>query len=255
MLIHLLTIHPPIVSGVLEESILGRARAAGLLDIRVVNIRDFAFSKHQSTDDYPYGGGAGLVMKPEPVGEAIDWSLGRGGPGRVILMDPQGEPFTQKKAEELAQAEHLVLVCGRYEGFDERIRALATDEISMGDYVLMGGELPALTLIEAVARLVPGVLGDAESAVTESHTSGLLEGPSYTRPLAYRGMKVPDVLLSGDHGAVARWRRREALRRTLERRPDMLERLEPDFEDRVLLAELKGEPAPERPARKRRPSR
>lgn len=253
MLIHLLTIHPPIVTGALDESILGRARAAGLLDVRVVNMRDFAFNKHQQTDDYPYGGGAGLVMKPEPVGEAVDWCLERGGRARVILMDPQGEKLTQQKAEELAREEHLVLVCGRYEGFDERIRSLATDEISIGDYVLMGGELPALVLIEAVARLVPGVLGDEQSAVTESHTSGLLEGPSYTRPVEYRSLRVPDVLLSGDHGAIARWRRKEALRRTLERRPDMLEGLDLSYDDRVLLAELRGEPPPEKPRKKRRP--
>lgn len=252
MLIHLLTIHPPIVTGVLEESILGRARTAGLLDVRVVNIRDFAFSRHQQTDDYPYGGGAGLVMKPEPVGEAIDWCLDRGGQARVILMDPQGERMTQKKAEELAQEKHLVLVCGRYEGFDERIRSLATDEISIGDYVLMGGELPALVLIEAIARLVPGVLGDEESAVSESHTSGLLEGPSYTRPVEYRSMRVPDVLLSGDHGAIARWRRKEALLRTLQRRPDMLAEVELSYEDRVLLAELRGEEPPAKPRKRRR---
>lgn len=258
MLIHLLTIHPPIVNGPLQESILKRAQDQGILDIRVVNIRDFALSKHQQTDDYPYGGGAGLVMKPEPVAGAVRWCRERAPgavrPPRVILMDPQGKPFTQKLAEELSLEDHLVLVCGRYEGFDERIRALATDEVSIGDYVLMGGELPALVMIEAVTRLIPGVLGDIESAVTESHSSGLLEGPQYTRPMKFEGMRVPDILMSGNHGAIDRWRRKEALRRTLERRPDLLQRLELTYEDRVDLADLKGEAPPPAPAKKRRRS-
>jgi tRNA (guanine37-N1)-methyltransferase len=256
MLIHLLTIHPPIVAGPLQESILKRAQEQGILDIRVVNIRDFAFSKHQTTDDYPYGGGAGLVMKPEPVHGAVDWCVGGAPEGvkppRIILLDPQGTPLRQPLAEELAREDHLILVCGRYEGFDERIRAVATDEISLGDYVLMGGELPALVLIEAVTRLIPGVLGDIASTETESHTSGLLEGPSYTRPIEFRGMRVPAVLTSGDHGAVERWRRKESLRRTLERRPDLLEKLEPTYEDQVALADLKGEEPPPDPRKKRR---
>lgn len=256
MLIHLLTIHPPIVAGPLQESILGRAQEQGLLDIRVVNIRDFALSKHQQTDDYPYGGGAGLVMKPEPVYGAVRWAAGRAREGarppRIILMDPQGKVFNQKLAEELSQEEHLVLVCGRYEGFDERIRAIATDEVSMGDYVLMGGELPALVMIEAVSRLIPGVLGDIESAVTESHTSGLLEGPQYTRPVEFEGMKVPNILMSGNHAAMERWRRKEALSRTLERRPDLLAKLDLTFEDRVALAELRGEEPPAPPEKRRR---
>ncbi len=254
MLVDLLTIHPPIVYGALQESILGRARAAGLVDVRVVNIRDFAASRHQTTDDYPYGGGAGLVMKPDPVYAAVRGCVGRAGPRppRIILMDPQGERFTQRRAEELAAEDHLILVSGRYEGFDERIRALATDEISIGDYVLMGGELPALVIIEAVSRLIPGVLGDAESAVTESHSSGLLEGPQYTRPIEFEGMRVPEILTSGNHGAVARWRRREALRRTLERRPDLLQTAELSHDDRVLLAELTGVAPPTAPRRKGR---
>jgi len=259
MLIHLLTIHPPIVEGPLQESILGRAQDEGILDIRVVNIRDFALSKHQQTDDYPYGGGAGLVMKPEPVYGAVRWCQSRAPEGarppRIILMDPQGKPFRQALAEEFSQEDHLILVCGRYEGFDERIRALATDEVSLGDYVLMGGELPALVMIEAVTRLIPGVLGDIESAVTESHTSGLLEGPQFTRPVEFEGMKVPAMLMSGNHGAVERWRRNEALRRTWERRPDLLEGAELSYEDRVFLAELKGEAPPPPPAGKRKRSR
>ncbi|MFZ5814847.1 MAG: tRNA (guanosine(37)-N1)-methyltransferase TrmD [Bacillota bacterium] len=256
MLIHLLTIHPPIVAPVFRESILGRAQEQGLIDLRVVNIRDFALSKHQQTDDYPYGGGAGLVMKPEPVAGAVRWSVGRAPEGakppRIILMDPQGKLFNQRMAEELSQEDHLILVCGRYEGFDERIRSLATDEISIGDYVLMGGEMPALVIIEAVTRLIPGVLGDIESSLQESHTSGLLEGPSYTRPLEFEGMRVPEVLTSGNHGAVARWRREQALRRTFERRPDLLEKAELTYEDRVLLARWRGEEPPPDPKRRRR---
>ncbi|HYF95604.1 MAG TPA: tRNA (guanosine(37)-N1)-methyltransferase TrmD [Symbiobacteriaceae bacterium] len=256
MLIHLLTIHPPIVAGPLQESILGRAQEQGLLDIRVVNIRDFALSKHQQTDDYPYGGGAGLVMKPEPVHGALAWCRERAPAGarppRIILMDPQGKVFSQALAEDLSQEDHLVLVCGRYEGFDERIRAMATDEISIGDYVLMGGELPALVIIEAVSRLIPGVLGDIESAITESHTSGLLEGPQYTRPIEFEGRRVPEILTSGNHGAVERWRRKEALRRTLERRPDLLAKIELSYEDQVDLADLTGSPPPAKPGKKRR---
>lgn len=245
MLIHLLTIHPPIVAPVFQESILGRANEAGVIDLRVVNIRDFALNKHQQTDDYPYGGGAGLVMKPEPVAGAVRWAAARTPEGkrppRVILMDPQGRRFDQHLAEELAQEDHLILVCGRYEGFDERIRSLATDEISIGDYVLMGGEIPALVLVEAVTRLIPGVLGDIASSEEESHTSGLLEGPQYTRPIEFEGMRVPEILTSGNHGAVDRWRREQALRRTFERRPDMLESADLSPEDRALLANWRRE--------------
>jgi len=239
MLMQILTIHPAIVAPVFRESILGRACEAGILDLRVVNIRDFALSKHQQTDDYPYGGGAGLLMKPEPVYAAVRWAAGRAPAGarppRVILMDPQGRRFDQRYAEELAQEDHLIMVCGRYEGFDERIRHLATDEISIGDYVLMGGEVAALVVVEAVARLIPGVLGDLESSVAESHTSGLLEGPQYTRPIEFEGMRVPDILTSGNHGAIARWRREQALRRTFERRPDLLETADLTPEERRLV--------------------
>ena len=256
MLIHLLTIHPSIVAGPLRESILGRAQASGLLDIRVINIRDFALSKHQQTDDYPYGGGAGLVMKPEPVHGAVRWCEGRAPAGgrapRIILMDPQGKPFNQALAEELSQEDHLMLVCGRYEGFDERIRALATDEISLGDYVLMGGEMPAMVIIEAVTRLIPGVLGDIESTELESHTSGLLEGPSYTRPIEFEGMRVPEILTQGNHAAMMRWRRDQALKRTLERRPDLLAKAELSYEDQVALAALTGQEPPPDPRKKRR---
>lgn len=245
MLIQLLTIHPAIVAPVLRESILGRAQEEGILDLRVVNIRDFALSKHQQTDDYPYGGGAGLVMKPDPVFGAVRWASARGPEGarppRILLMDPQGKVFTQRMAEELSREDHLIFVCGRYEGFDERIRSLATDEISIGDYVLMGGEIPALVVVEAVTRLIPGVLGDIESAVHESHSSGLLEGPSYTRPLEFEGMRVPEVLTSGNHGAVAKWRRQQALRRTYERRPDMLSSADLTAEERRLVQQWRQE--------------
>lgn len=254
MQVHLLTIHPPLCRGPLDESILGRAQAAGLVRVDVLNIRDFARDKHQMTDDYPYGGGAGLVMKPEPVWEAVERAVAEGpcagaalppsgGDLRVILMDPQGATFTQPLAWELSRAQHLVLICGRYEGMDERVRSLVSDEISIGDYVLTGGELPALVVIDAVVRLIPGVLGDATSPVEESFNQGLLEGPQYTRPPVYRGMAVPEELLSGDHAAVARWRRKEALRRTLRRRPDLLQSYVPDQMDRELLDELWWEEA------------
>lgn len=256
MLIHLLTLHPDLCYGPLEEAILGRAREKGLVDIRVVNIRAFATGRHQVTDDYPYGGGAGLVLKPEPIFRAVDHAVRQGpfaaavppgglvappaGP-RVLLMDPTGRRFDQGYARELAQAEHLIFICGRYEGFDERVRRLATDEISIGDFVLTGGELAALVIIDAVCRLVPGVLGDEQSAADDSFATGLLEGPQYTRPPVFRGLAVPPVLLSGDHGAIARWRRKEALRRTLLRRPDLLATARLSPEDLRLLAEVRAE--------------
>ena len=243
MLVHLLTIHPALVESPLRESILGRAQEQGLLDVRVVNIRDFAAGRHQITDDYPYGGGAGMLMKPEPIFGAVRHALAGGGAARVILMDPQGEPFSQRKAQELAQAEHLLFICGRYEGIDERVRSLCTDAISIGDYVLTGGELPALVVIDAVARLIPGVLGDATSPVTDSFAIGLLEGPQYTRPPEFEGLRVPDVLLTGDHPTVARWRRKEALRRTYVKRPDLLAQVELSVTDRQLLDEIWWEEA------------
>lgn len=255
---HLITLHPDLCYGPLEEAMLGRAREKGLLDVRVVNLRQFATDRHQTTDDYPYGGGQGLVLKPEPVFAAVEYALAQGpragslppagltgpSPGgrpRVALMDPTGRRFDQHYAAELAREQHLILICGRYEGFDERVRALATDEISIGDFVLTGGELAALCVIDAVARLVPGVLGDQASAGDDSFATGLLEGPQYTRPPTFRGLAVPEVLLSGDHQAVARWRRREALRRTLRRRPDLLDTAPLSAEDRRLLAEIEAE--------------
>lgn len=217
------TLFPEILSPYLGASILEKASARGLIDVRLHNIRDYTHDRHHTTDDMPYGGGGGMVMKPEPIFEALETTLGAPPVCPVILLTPQGRVFNQKIASELAAAGQVALICGRYEGFDERIRQhLATDEISIGDYVLTGGELPALILVDAVARLLPGVLGDPTGAEDDSHASGLLEYPHYTRPPEFRGQRVPDVLLSGDHGKIARWRREQSLLRTLRRRPDLL---------------------------------
>src|SRR5688572_2464331 len=219
----LFTLFPDICRAYLQESILKRAQAAGLLEVAVHNLRDYALGKHLVTDDLPYGGGGGMVMKPEPVFNAVESVLAGTENVPVILMTPQGRPLTQRVAEELSGHPRLALVSGRYEGFDERIRQhLATDEISLGDFVLTGGELPALAVVDAVARLLPGVLGDPTGAADDSHASGLLEYPHYTRPPEFRGQGVPEVLLSGDHGKIAQWRREQALLRTLQHRPDLL---------------------------------
>jgi len=241
MRIDVITLFPEMFHGVLTESIIKRARDKGLVDIQLVNLRDYATDRHQVTDDYPFGGGGGMVMKPEPIYRAVRDRAGEGKP-RVILLTPQGETFRQGKAWELAAEEHLILVCGRYEGFDERVRlGLATDEISIGDYVLTGGELPAMVIIDAVVRLIPGVLGREDSPRQDSFGDGLLEGPQYTRPREFEGMAVPEVLLSGDHQRIRRWRRKEALRRTWLRRPDLLQRAVLTPEDRELLQELARE--------------
>ena len=221
------TLLPEVFPPYLESSILHRARQRGLIDVRVHNIRDYTHDKHHTTDDTPYGGGGGMVMKPEPVFEAVESVLGplRDSPlpVPVILLTPQGRLFTQRVAKELGRYERIALLCGRYEGVDERIREyLVTDEISIGDYVLTGGELPALMVIDAVSRLLPGVLGDPDGAQDDSHSMGLLEYPHYTRPPVFRGWSVPDVLLSGDHGKIENWRREQALLRTRQRRPDIL---------------------------------
>ena len=229
--------------GPLEESILRRAQDNGLVEIRVHDLRAWAHDRHHQVDDEPYGGGAGMVLKPEPAFEAVD-ALSRAGQSRVIVLSPQGVPFSQTIADQLAREEHLILLCGRYEGFDDRIpQGLDALELSIGDYVLTGGELPALVVLDAVVRLIPGVLGDAASAQSDSFATGLLEYPQYTRPPAYRGMGVPLILLSGDHQAIARWRRKEAIRRTRERRPDLLARAVLTDLDRELLAELDEEAA------------
>ncbi len=250
MRVDVFTLFPDIFQGPLQESILKRAQEMGRLSVALHNIRDYATGKHRITDDYAYGGGGGMVMKPEPIFAAVESVLGDALPVTpVILLSPQGRLFNQAVAQELARHERLALICGRYEGVDERVRRyLATDEISIGDYVLTGGELPALVLIDAVTRLLPGVLGDAGAAWHDSHANGLLEHPHYTRPAEFRGHKVPEVLLSGHHAQVARWRRQEALRRTWERRPELLARATLSEEDRRFLETLEpparqGEPA------------
>jgi len=238
MRIEVFTLFPELFAPYLDASILGRARQSGLLDVRMHNIRDYATDKHKVTDDEPYGGGGGMVMKPEPVFSAVETVLGSPPKAPIILLSPQGRPFSQAIAQELAQHEHLALICGRYEGVDERVREhLATDEISIGDYVLTGGELPALILIDAVTRLLPGALGDPEGAATDSHASGLLEHPHYTRPQEFRGWEVPEILRSGDHARIERWRRQQSLLRTAARRPDLFESVELTKEDKKLLRE------------------
>jgi len=233
------TLFPEIFAGVFDESILKRAREAGLLEIGLHNIRDYAEGKHRVTDDYPYAGGGGMIMKPEPIFAAVEAVLGAPPQIPVILLSPQGRVFNQDIAFELAQHPHLALICGHYEGVDERVREhLATDEISIGDYVLTGGEIPAMIIVDAVARLIPGVLGDPAAPTKDSHASGLLEGPHYTRPAEFRGWRVPEILLSGNHAQIAAWRRREALRRTLERRPDLLAKANLSEQDRAFLESL-----------------
>ena len=237
------TLLPEVFPPYLESSILQRARQRGLAGIRLHNIRDYTHDKHHTTDDTPYGGGGGMVMKPQPVFEAVESVLGAKAGVPVILLTPQGRVFSQTVAEGLSQHEKIALICGRYEGVDERIRAhLVTDEISIGDYVLTGGELPALILIDAVSRLIPGVLGDPGGASDDSHAMGLLEYPHYTRPPQFRGWSVPEVLLSGDHAAIEKWRRRQALLRTLERRPDLLEKGNLSEEDRQFIDNEKHNP-------------
>ena len=239
MQIDVLTLFPEMLRSPLEHSILKRARESGRLDVRLVDIREFSTDRHRTVDDMPYGGGAGMVMKPEPIFRAVEQitaDAGDAGPARIVLMTPQGEPFSQERARELAQEDHLVLLCGRYEGVDERVREhLVTDELSIGDYVLTGGELPALVVLDAVARLIPGVLGDEESPRHDSFTDDLLEHPQYTRPADFRGWTVPEILLSGHHEEVARWRRRQSLLRTLQRRPDLFRRHHLTEEELTLL--------------------
>jgi tRNA (guanine37-N1)-methyltransferase len=230
------TLFPEIFPAYLESSILQRARERKLIEVRVHNIRDYAHDRHRTTDDVPYGGGGGMVMKPEPVFEAVESILGPKPAFPIILLDPQGRVFDQAIARDLSAHERIALLCGRYEGVDERIRQkLVTDEISIGDYVLTGGEMPALILIDAVSRLLPGVLGDPDGAINDSHSAGLLEYPHYTRPPEFRGESVPEVLLSGDHLKISKWRHEQAILRTLERRPDLLQKAQLDAEDLNLI--------------------
>jgi tRNA (guanine37-N1)-methyltransferase len=240
------TLLPEVFPPYLESSILQRARQRGLIDVRVHNIRDWAVDKHHVTDDEPYGGGGGMVMKVEPVFAAVESVLGDGAACPVILLTPQGRVFNQALAVELAQHPRLVMICGRYEGVDERIREhLATDQISIGDYVLTGGELPALILIDSVSRLLPGVLGDPDGPFDDSHASGLLEYPHYTRPPEFRGWRVPDILVSGNHARITNWRHEQSLRRTLKRRPDLLQKADLDEADRKLLEKIIQEETPD----------
>jgi len=235
-----LTLFPGMIASPFAESILGKAADRALIDIRAHNLRDWAEGKHLTTDDTPYGGGDGMVMKVDPIARALQalrWET----PGsKVLLMTPQGRRFDQSAAAELSTLPGLIFVCGRYEGIDERVRGLVDAEYSLGDFVLTGGELPAMMIIDAVARLLPGVLGSSGSAVHDSFADGLLEYPQYTRPVEFQGERVPEILLSGNHVAIARWRRREQLRRTLERRPELLETLELSEVDRQLLDELQN---------------
>lgn len=247
MRIDVLTLFPEMFEGVFSSSILGKARDKGIVALNTVNFRDYSNNKHNTVDDYPYGGGGGMVLKPEPIFTAVESLPLHQEEGqdpvkpRVILMCPQGETFTQKKAEELSNEQHLVFICGHYEGYDERIRQyLVTDELSIGDYVLTGGELPAMVVIDSVVRLLPGVLGNEMSAVTDSFSTGLLEYPHYTRPAKFRDWEVPEMLLSGHHENVKRWRRKESLFRTLERRPDLLEGRELSKEEKAWVVEWKG---------------
>jgi tRNA (guanine37-N1)-methyltransferase len=242
MRIDVVTLFPELFDVPLRTSVIGRALERGLVEVAVHDLREHGLGRHRSVDDYPYGGGAGMVLRPEPLYAAIE-PLREAG-ATVILLDPAGERLTDALARELAGIAHLALVSGRYEGIDERARALVDREVSIGDYVLTGGELPALVLIDAVARLVPGVI-EAESHESDSFAGGLLEHPQYTRPESFRGMDVPAVLLSGNHGEVARWRRRESLRRTLQRRPDLLESARLSEEDRRILDELRPEKDPD----------
>jgi len=243
MEITIFTIFPEMFQGPLHTSILKKAQDKGLLSFRLVDFRPYSPSKHKNVDDYPFGGGAGMVLMPEPIYLAVEDVLGvpEDFPGKIILMSPQGEPFNQDIARQLAKEEKLAFICGHYEGFDERIRSLAHREISIGDYVLTGGELPAMVVIDAVSRLLPGVLGEEESVYADSFYHGLLEPPHYTRPREFRGQKVPEVLLSGNHEKIRIWRRKESLRRTLARRPDLLAKAELTEEDRKLLKEIAAE--------------
>ncbi|SDJ72850.1 tRNA (guanosine(37)-N1)-methyltransferase TrmD [Sediminibacillus albus] len=241
MKIDVLTLFPEMFEGVFNHSILKKAQEADAFQYKLVNFRDYSENKHKKVDDYPYGGGAGMVLTPQPLFDAVeDLSAGFDNKPRVVLLCPQGETHTQEKAVELSKEEHLIFICGHYEGYDERIREhLATDEISIGDYVLTGGELGAMVVIDSVVRLLPGVLGNDSSAPEDSFSNGLLEHPHYTRPVEFRGLRVPDVLVSGNHGKIAEWRKLQSLKRTFERRRDLLENYPLSFKEKEWLESLK----------------
>jgi tRNA (guanine37-N1)-methyltransferase len=239
----IVTIFPRMVEAGLTEVVVARARDGGLLDIVVHDLRDFTTDRHRSVDDVPYGGGPGMVMKPEPLVRAVERIREtRGTPGAIVITSPQGRRFTQAEAERLSRLEHVALLCGRYEGMDERVSGLVgAEELSIGDYVLSGGEIPALAIVDAVSRLVPGVVGDERSVEEDSFRRGLLDHPHYTRPAEYSGEKVPDVLLSGHHAEVRRWRKKAALAQTLARRPELLDDAALDEEEQALLDEIRWE--------------
>ncbi len=241
MEVHILTIFPDIFASPLQASILRRAQEHGLLQIYLHNIRDFTTDRHHVTDDGPYGGGAGMLMKPEPIVAGIQAIRHRFGPAQVIFLSPQGTLFSQECAKTLAQEQRLVLICGRYGGIDARVMAYVDMELSIGDYVLTGGEFPAMVVLDAVGRLIPGVVGDRQSLEDDSFFYGLLQGPQYTRPEEFAGVRVPEVLLSGNHAAIARWRRRQALWTTLRRRPELLPQAHLTAEDHAILQEFQQE--------------
>ncbi|ACZ61441.1 tRNA (guanosine(37)-N1)-methyltransferase TrmD [Dehalococcoides mccartyi] len=246
MKIDVLTLFPEMFQSPFEESIFKRAADKNLVRLEIHNFRDFSHDKHHAVDDSPYGGGAGMLLKPEPLFEAVEAVMEKDPtPAPVILLSPQGRTFNQSVARELAGNQRLIIICGHYEGFDERVREhLATDEISIGDFVLTGGELAAMVVIDTVSRLIPGVLGSEDSSEEDSHSNGLLEHPHYTRPPVFRGWGIPEVLLSGNHARIDRWRRKESLRRTLKRRPDMLEKITLSKTDRKLMDEILAEENP-----------
>ncbi len=241
MIFTVLTLFPAIFESPLNESIIRKARDKGLLDFNIVNIRDFATDIHRTCDDAPFGGGAGMVMKVDPVHGAMQYVNERWGRPRYVLLTPHGRVFNQRMAARFSRVGHLALICGRYEGLDERISSLVDEEVSIGDFVLSGGEAASLVMIEAVSRLVPGVLGNADSPVDESFRDDLLEYPQYTRPREFMGMEVPEALLSGNHEEIRKWRRKEALKRTILSRPDLMEHFEPTDEDKVLIRQIMEE--------------
>lgn len=242
MHIDILTLFPKILEGAFHSSILKRALDNDQFHYNLIDFREFSTNKHQKVDDYPYGGGAGMVLTPQPIFDAVEYAKNqRPSKPRIILMCPQGETYTQTKAEELAEEEHLIIICGHYEGYDERIReSLVTDEISIGDYVLTSGEIGALTVVDSVVRLLPNVLGNKESSKKDSFSTGLLEHPHYTRPREFKGMKVPEVLLQGNHAKIELWRMKESLRRTYERRPELINEADLNEQQKRLLKEIKN---------------
>jgi tRNA (guanine37-N1)-methyltransferase len=239
--IDVLTLFPGMFDGFLDESIVKRARHQGLIQITLHDIRQYALDKHGTVDDYPFGGGPGMILKPEPVFRAVEAVQDQDSPGTVILLTPQGEIFQHQLAKSLSAEKRLLLLCGRYKGLDDRIRALASLEVSIGDYVLTGGELPAMVVMDSVIRLIPGVLGDEESAASDSFYQGILDAPQFTRPRLFRDVEVPELLFSGNHEKIRLWRKKEALRRTLQRRPELLKNISLTEEDRRLMDEIREE--------------